>query len=428
MPSAQVIDLNPLPRTETTALEKTLTAFSQRNRANQVDQEETDALKSIYGQYQQDGKNLEETIKAIQTKPGLSPTTRVNTVKQLLEFQKHNGELQEKAQKAQEKIEKKTSNQAILADLEQKRGLSPGSLNAYADDPKMAEQITRPAKEGKKTQASQPLDEDQLKRIEHTLANPAFKDASSSEKNLMLIKNGVSKENSKAVIDPFIEENKLKNERNSVITKKQAENDIAFAEEQGDKYQSLVAREGTVEAADALNEEGVTGQPWDHAMQAAGLLQYTSEGYREFASYAKEMVKNANIKSIIGSQISAMEFGFFRDATISERFSKEANRQIIKKEKLAIRYDKLYSDITNKLIEANNGQIPEGLQRKVNQEFEQQSKKISKELKETVIDYDAIQNVPEGKVLMFDKKRRPLHVPANEVEKYSKPPYGASLS
>ena len=418
MPSAQVIDLNPNPRTEQTNLEKTLGGFAKRHRENQVEQDESDALKEIYSQYQADGQNLEKTIRDISSKPGISPTTRVNTVKQLMEFQKHNTELQKQ-------VKKEASDRAKVADLERRRNLDPGSLAAYEDDPKMAEQVTRP---DKGTQASRPIDEDQLRRIEHVTARPEFQEADPYTQNLMLIKAGVSKENSEAVVKPRIEQDKIAGERGKELAKGQAKNDLAFVQEQAEKYPSLVARQQTVEAADVLNEQGVTGQNWDLAMQKAGLLQYNSKGYREFASYAKEMVKNANIKGIIGSQISAMEFGFFRDATISERFSKEANRQIIKKEKLAIRYDKLYADITQKMLEENGGEIPERLQAKVNEEFARQSEKISKELKQTAIDYEAIQNVPPGKVLMYDKKRRPLHVPANEVEKYSKPPYGASLS
>ncbi len=421
MPSAQVIDLNPGPRTEQTSLEKTLSGFSKRHRENQIDTQETDALREIYDQYKKEGGMLEDALIAVQTRPGLSPTTRVNSVKQIMEFQKHNNELQKKAKE-------EASNKAKIADLEKRRNLIPGSLAAYEDDPKMAEQLTRPEKEGKKTQASQPVDEDQLRRIEHITSKPEFASASLPEKNLMLLKGGVSKENAKSVVDPFAEQSKLGQERASVLTKKQAENDVAFVEEQAAKLPALFQRQQTIEAADALNEEGVTGQAWDQAMQKAGLLQFTSEGFREFASYAKDAVRNQNIKSVVGSQISQMEFGFFRDATISERFSKEANRQILKKEKLALRYEKLYADITKKILEENKGEIPERIQQKVNDEFATQAEKVSKEVREAAIDFDAIQNVPEGKVLMYDKKRRPLHVPANQVEKYSKPPYGATLS
>ena len=420
MPSAQVVNLNPPARTETTPLEKTLSGFAKRNRENQLEADESDALKEIYAQYQSDGKNIENAIFNLRTKPGISPTTRVETARQLLEFQKYNSELQKKAK---DEAEKAAKNKNIVRDLEIRRGLPEGSLAAYEQDPNLANQVSKPEKG---SVGNEPLSEDQLRRIEQVESRPDFKDASLPVKTQMLRRAKVSDRNIKGVVEPYAEQEKLENERGKVITKKQAENDVAFVEEQAAKYQQLLAREQTIKAADVLNEEGVTGNNWDAAMQRAGLLQYTSEGFREFASYAKEMVKNANIKSIIGSQISAMEFGFFRDATISERFSKEANRQILKKEELAVRYDKLYAEITNKLLELNDGIIPERFQEKVNKEFAKQSEKLSEELKDVMIDYDTIQNVPKGKVLMFDKKRNPLHVPENEVEMYKK--LGASLS
>jgi len=97
----------------------------------------------------------------------------------------------------------------------------------------------------------------------------------------------------------------------------------------------------------------------------------------------------------------------------------------LKKEALALRYDKLYADITKGIVE-QYGEIPPNVQQQVNDQFALQAKKISNELKQVAKDYDIIQNVPPGKVLMYDKKRRPFHVPANEVEEASK--LGASLS
>ena len=426
MPSAQVINLNPTKETEPTSLEKTLTAFSKRNRENQLEKRETDELKDIYGEYQRDGQNLEKAIMSIQSRQGISPSTRVSSVKQLLEFQEHNGKLQKQAKEAAEKAEKKSQQDVIAKDLEQKLNLSPEQAQAYAANPSLLK--TAFPKEPKVNQADRPIDPDQQKRIDGVLDSPHWDKASLSQKQQMLSRAGVSKSNQEATLDPIGKEMEIDNLRTKKITEGQAVSDLAFVEDQALKYPALLAREQTVQEADILNEKGVTGSNWDLAMQKAGLLQFTSDGYRIFASHAKEMVKNANIKSVIGSQISQMEFGFFRDATISERFSKEANRQIIKKEKLALRYDKLYADITRKMIEENGGEIPVGIQRKVNEEFGRQAEKISKEVRECAIDFNAIQNVPSGKVLMYDKKRRPIHVPANEVEKYSKPPFGASLS
>ncbi len=440
MPQLQVVDLNPSPRTETTPLEKTLSSFANRYTENRREQQESDALSEIYEQYKQDGDNLGNTIKSIQTKPGLSPTTRVNTINQLLKFQEHNTRLQNtaaknletqaKAQAAADKAaadkaekEKKAEDRrAQLADIELKRGLEKGSLAAYEDNVPLAERTTRPEK---LNQGDTPIKPDQLRRIQYVESKPEFATATTIEKAKMLRDAEVSRQNIDSVLKPFEEADKIEAERGKVITKKTAEDDIAFYQEQVQAAPRLFKTQQTLDAANALNEEGATGGAWDQAMQKAGLLQYTSEGFREYASYAKEMVKNQNIKNVIGSQISQMEFGFFRDATISERFSKEANRQIIRKEQAAVRYEKLYADIANNLVAQNNGQIPERFQEKVNQEFAKQSPKITSEIKEAAADFNAIQNVPKGFVLMYDKKRRPLHVKANEVEQATR--MGASL-
>jgi len=99
MPSAQVINLNAPKDTEPTPLEMTLSSFSKRQRENQINEKDTDALKDIYGKYQRDGRNLEDALIAIQTRPDISPTRRVEAVNQLMQFQKHNQELQKQASK-----------------------------------------------------------------------------------------------------------------------------------------------------------------------------------------------------------------------------------------------------------------------------------------------------------------------------------------
>jgi len=146
MPSAQVINLNPEQRTESTSLEKTLMAFGKRKRENETDLEETDALKEIYGKYQSDGRNLENALMSIQTRPGISPTTRVNTAKQLMEFQNHNNEMQKKSLQDLNKANEIESNRRQIAGLEQMRGLDPGSGSSFENDPKMFEQVSRPAR------------------------------------------------------------------------------------------------------------------------------------------------------------------------------------------------------------------------------------------------------------------------------------------
>ena len=403
-----MFDFTPSQRSENTSLEKTLSSFSKRNNAIATEERETDALGDIYKKYQSDGNNINNAIADIQSRPGISPTARVNNVNALLQLQKDNVEQQKKALEAQQ-------NQKILTDLEQRRGLEEGSLGAYASDPKMAEQVSRPAAPPKQNQADRPIDADQLKRIQHVRNNPEFEKATPSKKYQMLTDAGVSAPNAKTEADLAAQEGEIDKARDKAIEAAQAQKDVAFVEEQAKAGEASVKQLDTLKAGRKLNSEGVTGKNWDIAMNAAGLVNYTSAGYREFASYAKEAVKNQNIKSVVGSQMSQREFQFFVDATINPNFSQEANNRVLMKEEIAARMTQLYSDITAGVIEQNGGKIPRGIHQQVNKEFSIQSKKLQEELAIVAQDYEAIQYVPPGKVLMYDEKRRPLHVDADKV-------------
>ena len=226
-------------------LGETLKSFIGDRTEKLKESQESDALQDIYRQHKSDGENLEKTIFDIQSRPGISPTTRVNTVKQLMEFKEQNNKLQKEAKEATDK-----ANQVRA--IEKERNLPPGSLADFDSNPSLANQVTKPQKGN---QADRGLDEDQLRRIEHTIASEEYQNATPSEKNVMLLKNKVSKENAKAIIDPDIEASKIDAERDKTLKKKQAESDIKFVEDQTSKYPSLVARQQTLESADKLNEE-----------------------------------------------------------------------------------------------------------------------------------------------------------------------------
>lgn len=179
-------------------LGETLKSFIGDRTEKLKESQESDALQDIYKQYEQDGKNLEKTIFDIQSRPGISPTTRVNTIKQLMEFKEHNTKIQKEAKDAADKASQ-------VRAIEKQRGLQPGSLSEFDSNPSLANTVT---KEPKGNQADRGIDEDQLRRIEHTMASEEYQNASPSEKNVMLIKNRVSKENAKAIVDPDIEAEK----------------------------------------------------------------------------------------------------------------------------------------------------------------------------------------------------------------------------
>lgn len=85
-------------------------------------------------------------------------------------------------------------NKSVIRDIEKRRDLPEGSLDAYVSDPKMAEQVTRPVKEPKKTQASQPIDPEQLNKIKEVRSRPGFNDLDEVEKYIEMTEAGVSRE------------------------------------------------------------------------------------------------------------------------------------------------------------------------------------------------------------------------------------------
>jgi hypothetical protein len=414
MPQIQTYDSSRNPRTEATQLESTLAKYSKHYGDQYAEEKENDALKDIYGKYTSEKASLSETVAALESKKGVSPTTKVRAIGNLLELGKQkeaNHKAQVQAAKDQKAADAKIGQ---VRAIEKARGMEVGSLAAYEDNPNLANSISKP----KTTRAGdQPISPEQLDKIQKVRKMEGFDSFTPSQVYRALTDNGVSKENAEAESKLRAEETKndLGVERNKEINKKQADADFSFVKYQDENEQQIFKHQETLEAARKLNREHVTGGLWDQAMQKAGLLNFTSEGFREYASYSKESVKNSNIKSIIGSQISAMEFGFFRDATISERFSEAANEKILNKEMLELEYQQLYADITKRFVKDNKGEIPERIQAKVNEQFREEAKAISEKWKEQAEDFKAIQNVPKGMVLMFTKKRKPLHVPPEKV-------------
>jgi len=103
-------------------------------------------------------------------------------------------------------------NKKILSNMEQEFELEKGALDPYVKNPEFARKIYQP-KQKTKTQASQPIDQEQLERINAITETDNFKNATPAQKTSLLHKGGVSKENASAVVNPFIEEEKINEKR-----------------------------------------------------------------------------------------------------------------------------------------------------------------------------------------------------------------------
>lgn len=146
MPAAQVIDLSPIPRKETT-LEKTVGSFVDKYRQNQIEENDYNALESIYKRHQHDGDNLQNMLQDVIADPRISPTKRVNAVKSLTEAAKFNAQLQKTTQAQQAAEQKKAANAGQVRQIEKAVGLEEGALAAYDDNPALAYKMSQPKKE-----------------------------------------------------------------------------------------------------------------------------------------------------------------------------------------------------------------------------------------------------------------------------------------
>ena len=86
------------------------------------------------------------------------------------------------------------NNKKIIDQLEQDRNLEKGSLSAYENDPKMAEQISRPAKQPTRRLSEIPIDPEQKSNIAKARSIPGFDEMDELEQYKTLVDNGVSPE------------------------------------------------------------------------------------------------------------------------------------------------------------------------------------------------------------------------------------------
>lgn len=137
--------------------------------------------------------------------------------------------------KSSEIAEKLKANKTIIQDIEEKRGLPKGSLNAYIADPKMAEQITRPTKPAAKTQASQPIDPEQLNIIKNVRNQSGFSELDELGQYRAFVDSGVSKENAEA--ESKLRGQQLSRQQQQFETSYKAQED--FINETTDKYKGF---------------------------------------------------------------------------------------------------------------------------------------------------------------------------------------------
>ena len=160
------------------------------------DRSDIGKLTELYKQHEADGQNLYNSIKQTELTPGLSNEIKVKHINQLKEMQKYNDE---KTKETRKRLE----NETIIADLEARRGQEKGSLAAYVDNPKMAEQVSRPSKANAGNQADRPIAPEQQANIDKVVNDPNWEKATQPQRQQMLTRAGVSTANQKPILDAY---------------------------------------------------------------------------------------------------------------------------------------------------------------------------------------------------------------------------------
>jgi hypothetical protein len=383
MPQIQTFNFDK-PR-EPTNLERTLQSFSQQNVVNQERKQEGDALADIYKQYQGDGENLQKRIEAIQTDSRIGPTARVNAVDQLLKYQQYNNTLQEKAAKQLKEQESIQANDRILADLEQKRNLQPGSLSAYRNDPKMAETVTRPPKSAGGL-GGIPMSPEEGQTYERVLKeNP---DATADELSVAFSRSGLAPGRYSGAVETRrrIDETKAKND---VESKKISRKEEVQFHKESEKYDEELnkAVKGAKNQLEAIED---VRQALDRGGDTRKSLANVFKGFGEVggklsnALISKDQaVIQASIpaflegrKELFGVRLSDADLALLQDKLPDIGKSPEANRAILnimeRYSKKSILRGKIAADIKKK----NKGLRPLGYTDEIEERLDDMTKPV----------------------------------------------------
>jgi hypothetical protein len=329
MPAAQVINLN-APEGNPSPMERTAESFSQRYMENRDKQRESDALKAIYGKYQGEAQMIQKRAQDINSDPNISPSMKVQSVNQMVQFEKYNQEIQKRVR---DEMDKENEINAV----EDYRGLDRGTLKGFKGKANLAATITKPANEPRKTQASQPIDAGQLDILKRVRETDEFKKASLSGKHQILTSNNVSKENSDAEVKYYAEEEKLnaKNKKNEMdynykVHKDSEEYDAGIVKEKKAAEHQLNALKDVskaienVKPASLANIFRTIGGEAGKKVSDALLSKDQAKIQASIPSFLEGR------KELFGVRLSDADLALLSDKLPDMGKSKEANKAIIK--------------------------------------------------------------------------------------------------
>ena len=395
MPSPRVLNLNPIPRTTQTPLEKTLEGFSAQHRANQIEQKESDALSDIYNQHRADGENLGEMIKSIQTRTGISNNTKVNTIDQLLKFQNHNKDIQEKSEKKLKEQRDIENNKKQVESIANERGRPSEEVKAWANDPKGYEAFTRPPKEKAPPGGlgGIPMTQQESETYENVIReNP---NANADELNVAFNKSGLPPGRYSGAVETRRRSDET-NAKNKVEEKKTTRNEELAFHKESEKYDEELtkAAKGAKNQLEAIeNVEKAIERGGDSRKSLANIFKgfgTIGETLSKALTNKDQAIIQASVpdflegrKELFGVRLSDADLKLLQDKLPDIGKSPEANRAILRLMKKYSQKAVLRQEIGAKIKKENNGLRPLGYSDKIEERFDEMTKTVKVRNKKT---------------------------------------------
>jgi len=289
------------------------------------------------------------------------------------------------------KFPRESQNQSIYAKGLRGEELSEQEISQLPINAQTQLHKARNPKELKKTQASQPIDEDQLRRIGEVRQKPDFEKAPPSKKYQMFTDAGVSKENAKAESDIYAEEEKTSLDRLKEESRKNEKlSDQEFKEKvrvhkESEAFDKQVLERGRIakKTISSVKEaEKILAKGNVKPASAVNVLNLFGEVGKTLATAIQNKDQAAikalmpefleGKKEVFGVRLSDADLKLLQDKSIDIGKSPEANRAILGLIKKYADQSILRSDIALEMSKKNGGYRPLGYERMVDEEFDRQ--------------------------------------------------------
>ena len=292
------------------------------------------------------------------------------------DFQKMAYESKLKQQQTGEELQGK---KALLTAIEEQRGLKPGSLSGFLHKPELAEQVTRPSKEPKKTQASQPIDSEQLRIIKSVRNSPEYKSADGLGKYQLMTDAGISKENAQVEADIATKQADI----STKSTQEQRKEAIKFHDETKD-YDTKLLNEYKVskkqneiikDVEKALDSGQVNPRSLANVFKGMGAVgDKLSEG---LLNKNEAVIKSAipefleGRKELFGVRLSDADLRLLQDKMVDIGKTPEANKAILRLMKKYAKAANLRYKIGKEIKGTNSDLRPLGYADKIEERYDQ---------------------------------------------------------